>query len=286
MARKLTKSRLAIKTVLIFVWILLSIYSTSILVGKLAQEYFLKEENVNIFSNSFTNNSSNTTTSLELNIISESLFFILLLLGNRLFFHVKIKIATRRFAWGLIYVLPLGIFLIGNVIQALNTLISKQIDQNEIILALVFSVIVGIAEEFAFRGLILGNLLTYHKKSLFYYFSAILIQGFFFGGLHLVNLDRQTFSVTFTQIIYASAIGIIFGVVYEKSGSIVITILAHALIDGLAFIADPTAVMKKSLETLPSSTYVAMAGILLFIIAYEALTILLANKAKMDKIWQ
>ncbi|EJO07537.1 CPBP family intramembrane glutamic endopeptidase [Oenococcus oeni] len=286
MARKLTKSRLAVKTVLILVWILLSIYSTSILVGKLAQEYFLKEENVNIFSNSFTNNSSNTTTSLELNIISESLFFILLFLGNRLFFHVKIKIATRRFAWGLIYVLPLGIFLIGNVIQAFNTLINKQIDQNEIILALVFSVIVGIAEEFAFRGLILGNLLTYHKKSLFYYFSAILIQGFFFGGLHLVNLDRQTFSVTFTQIIYASAIGIIFGVVYEKSGSIVITILAHALIDGLAFIADPTAVMKKSLETLPSSTYVVMAGILLFIIAYEALTILLANKAKMDKIWQ
>ncbi|MFV8763038.1 CPBP family intramembrane glutamic endopeptidase [Oenococcus oeni X2L] len=286
MVRKLTKSRLAVKTVLIFVWILLSIYSTSILVGKLAQEYFLKEENINIFSNSFTNNSSNTTTSLELNIISESLFFILLFLGNRLFFDVKIKIATRRFAWGLIYVLPLGIFLIGNVIQALNTLINKQIDRNEIILTLVFSVIVGIAEEFAFRGLILGNLLTYHKKSLFYYFSAILIQGFFFGGLHLVNLDRQTFSVTFTQIIYASAIGIIFGVVYEKSGSIVITILAHALIDGLAFIADPTAIMKKSLETLPSSTYVVMAGILLFIIAYAALTILLANKAKLDKIWQ
>ncbi|AZZ60783.1 CPBP family intramembrane metalloprotease [Oenococcus sp. UCMA 16435] len=286
MVRKLTKSRLAVKTVSIFVWTLFSIYLTSLLIGKLAQEYFLKTENINIFSKSFTNNSLNTTTSLELNIISESLFFILLLLGNLFFFHIRIKIATRRFAWGFLYVLPLGVFLIGNIVQAISTLVNKPIDQTEIILALIFSMIVGVTEEFAFRGLILGNLLAYPKKDLLCYFSAILIQGFFFGGLHLVNLDRQTFSVTFTQIIYASAIGIIFGVVYEKSGSIIITILAHALIDGLAFIADPTAIMKKNLETLPSSTYAVMTGILLFIIAYAALTILLANKAKMDKIWQ
>ncbi len=286
MTDKLSKSSLANKTLLIFLWIIASLFVTSGLVKTVARQYFLIVKHVNISARSFNENTANISTSLILNIVAELLFFALLMIGNRLFFHIRIKLATRRFAWGLLYVLPICLFLIGNSVQAVNTVMHTTLDPTVTSLSIIFSLIVGLTEETAFRGIMLGNLLKHSNKSLSYYFVIVLVQGFFFGGLHLVNLGRQTFSVTFSQVIYASAIGIIFGVVYTKTGSLIITILAHALIDALAFIADPSAILAKNAATVPSATYLVMGGILLFMIAYAALTILLADKSKMTQIWQ
>ena len=78
---------------------------------------------------------------------------------------------------------------------------------------IVVAVVPGICEEFFFRGAILSNLLPFGRT------NAILISSFFFSMMHQ-NVG---------QFFYTFAVGIILGLVYERTGSIWNCTLIHIL---------------------------------------------------------
>ena len=78
---------------------------------------------------------------------------------------------------------------------------------------IVIAVVPGICEELFFRGAILGNLLPFGRT------NAVLISAFFFAMMHQ-NAG---------QLFYTFAVGIVLGLVYERTGSIWNCILIHIL---------------------------------------------------------
>ncbi|WP_334331674.1 MULTISPECIES: CPBP family intramembrane glutamic endopeptidase [unclassified Companilactobacillus] len=87
---------------------------------------------------------------------------------------------------------------------------------------------IGLAEEYICRGLLLGLALKlFHQNVL----GSVLFSSVIFGCLHLTNLASLPIGYVAGQVIFASAIGMLFGTVYVKTKSLWIVIGLHALRD-------------------------------------------------------
>ena len=92
--------------------------------------------------------------------------------------------------------------------------------------------LVGFLEEVIFRGLLFKGMAKNNVR------TAILVSALTFGIGHIVNLfTGQTSVETVMQIIFAVSWGFILTMVCYKSGSIIPSILAHALIDAFSMFA-------------------------------------------------
>ncbi len=93
------------------------------------------------------------------------------------------------------------------------------------IFAVVSMLLTGFIEEMIFRGFLFRFLLKKDPAPV-----AITISAVTFGIGHIVNLfTGQTSLETVIQVFYAIAWGFIFTVVFYKSGSLLICIIAHSL---------------------------------------------------------
>lgn len=92
--------------------------------------------------------------------------------------------------------------------------------------ALVLSLLVGIAEEGMFRGLLVSSLLP---KGIW---PAVLISAVLFAATHLVNLLSGTsWGYVFGQLVLAFGIGVLFATLRLRTGSIWPGIILHATRD-------------------------------------------------------
>lgn len=81
-----------------------------------------------------------------------------------------------------------------------------------------------VIEEFLFRGLILrGFLLNYSKK------TAIILSALIFGFIHL--------HLSVAQVVVGVGLGVLYGIWYVRTGSLVPGLVGHALQNGLISIA-------------------------------------------------
>lgn len=80
---------------------------------------------------------------------------------------------------------------------------------------LIVAVMAPIAEEFICRKLIIDRLLPYGE------WIAVITSGVFFGLIH----------GNFYQFFYAALLGILFGIVYVKTGKLIHTILMHGIVN-------------------------------------------------------
>ncbi|MDD6428553.1 MAG: type II CAAX endopeptidase family protein [Lachnospiraceae bacterium] len=91
-------------------------------------------------------------------------------------------------------------------------------------LMLIYSAILGpISEELVFRGLTLG----YFKKSMSFFWANIL-QALLFGLIH-GNL---------IQFVYAFLLGLMFGFIAHRTGSLLVTIILHISFNSLSFVIE------------------------------------------------
>lgn len=91
---------------------------------------------------------------------------------------------------------------------------------------------VGFLEEVIFRGFLYRAMRDEGTR------CAILISGVTFGIGHIVNLlNGAEFLPTLMQICYATAIGVLFTVIYHKSGSLVPCIISHCAVNMLSVFA-------------------------------------------------
>ena len=113
------------------------------------------------------------------------------------------------------------------------------ISGGEIILFFVAMVMVGVSEELMFRGVLLSSCLEYFgESSVLSLKKAIIISGSIFGAFHIFNvLIGASLSGSIVQALNAIVLGIVFGVVYVRSGkNIWPCIVLHSIQDTAAFL--------------------------------------------------
>ncbi len=113
---------------------------------------------------------------------------------------------------------------------------------------------VGILEEIIFRGLLFKALC---KDS---YKAAVVISSVTFGIGHIVNLlNGAAFLPTLLQIIYATAAGFLFTVLFQKSGTLLPCIVTHCVINSLSVFGA---------ERVPALDYIAAASLTVISLLY------------------
>ena len=109
------------------------------------------------------------------------------------------------------------------IYQELFDMIGLSGDSNMTVTLFLYVVLLGpVAEELAFRGLTF----FYARRAAGFWIANIL-QAFLFGAMHLNPL----------QGIYAFALGLLFGLVFEKSRNILITIVLHILFNAVGVLS-------------------------------------------------
>lgn len=116
---------------------------------------------------------------------------------------------------------------------------------------------VGFLEELIFRGLLFKALCKSGVK------QAIIISGLTFGIGHIVNLLRGAEVIsTLLQLVYAAALGVLFAIIFYKSGSIIPCVISHAVTNSLsAFaveISNMNAIIISAVLTVVSVIYAAV----------------------------
>jgi len=85
--------------------------------------------------------------------------------------------------------------------------------------------VVGPTEELLFRGVVQTGL----RQSLGQW--GIVIGALLFGFFHLINLVFQPLGTTALQVLTATVIGLVFGVLYDRTRNLVGASLAHSVAD-------------------------------------------------------
>ena len=99
----------------------------------------------------------------------------------------------------------------------------------EILFHILTMVGVGFLEELIFRGFLFRMMEKNHVK------SAVAVSALTFGIGHIVNLlNGAELIPTLMQICYATAIGYLFVILFQKSGSLIPCILTHCLVNSLS----------------------------------------------------
>lgn len=131
-----------------------------------------------------------------------------------------------RFSWGkYLYFLPLLLLASTNLWQG----ICPRYGVLETVLYILSMIGVGILEEIIFRGFLFTALRTENLK------RAVIISSLTFGIGHIVNLlNGAQLLPTLLQLVYATAAGFLFTVIFLRSGSLLPCIAAHCLVNSLS----------------------------------------------------
>jgi len=123
----------------------------------------------------------------------------------------------------------------------------------ETALYVVSMLFVGLIEELIFRGLLFNALKADSLK------RAVIISSVTFGIGHIVNLlNGAAFLPTLLQIVYATAIGFLFTILFLKTGSLLPCIFAHSFVNASSAFAAPQSTASE-LSSAIVMTLVAIA---------------------------
>lgn len=144
----------------------------------------------------------------------------------------------RTTSAALVWVLPT---LLPALLNAFPGLVPPGLAQAGGFLAL--ALMVGFVEETAFRGLMLRALQPLGT------WRAVLITTVLFSATHLMNvLAGEGGLQAVLQLLYSAAIGFAFTAIVLRTGTIWPLVVAHGLIDFVAFLQDPSLLLPVHVE--------------------------------------
>lgn len=195
-------------------------------------------------------------------VLSGLVLIVLLLFKNSYVFTQKSESLVTGLFYGLFYIIGSVLFMLlfgvgsggfGSGLALLNLLTG--------------CLLVGICEEFLCRGWLLNEFLERFgdsKKGVWY---SIIVSGLIFGLMHFGNmLSGQALVQTVTQVLNASVIGIVFGVIYYKTKNIWSVIILHALWDFSLFLGN-VAPVTESVEMISSFSVIGIVFTVLLMLA-------------------
>ena len=102
----------------------------------------------------------------------------------------------------------------------------------------IFALLVGIYEEFLCRGWLLNEFLERYGETKKGVWISIIASGIIFGLIHFINVSSNGFAGTVTQVLSASATGILFGFIYYRTKNIWACVFLHGFYDFCLMLAD------------------------------------------------
>lgn len=137
---------------------------------------------------------------------------------------------SDKWSFKLLNCIPIYLFILGILSFIGNDITQVQI--SNIILLFVACMMVGFAEEFIFRGLLIPLFIKkyrYHKNGIF---LSIFFSALFFGLSHLINLSvNENIPQVIAQVIFATFMGIFFASVLIKTNKLIPIAITHGLIN-------------------------------------------------------
>ena len=199
-------------------------------------------------------------------------FIVLLFWKNSYVFIQKQEkfISSLRYGWfyiimGILFMLLYGGSAINNIPGVINTAI--------------FALLVGIYEEFLCRGWLLNEFLERYGNTKKGVWISIIASGVIFGLIHFINVSSSGFAGTLTQVLSASASGILFGFIYYKTKNIWSVVFLHAYWDFTLFLGELSPVTQVT-ANFSGTNIIAIIGSILLVIS--ELLILIPFKNDID----
>lgn len=152
-----------------------------------------------------------------------------------------------------------SMFALNILVQSfeLENLLEEQLTalSHNVVGALTISVFAPLLEEVLFRGAIQGYMMRKFKP-----WTAIICSALVFGLIHMNPV----------QIVYATLLGIIFGWIYYRTGSLLPVILGHILNNSFATIVTLSGVEEESI-TSADTTEKFIMGLVFIVATFAAL---------------
>lgn len=151
---------------------------------------------------------------------------------------------------GIRNLVPCLAMLVVCLLKFIHPLAEFGITFDQLIYAAVLATEAGVFEEFLMRGLPLGNIL-WKKDSRKQFIGLAFYTSFFFGLMHIANLFKGgDIPGVVGQVFNATCVGVLFAAIYLRTGSIIPTIILHALWDASSFL-DPVYIANKTMFPAP-----------------------------------
>ena len=138
---------------------------------------------------------------------------------------------SRVSAKQMLYYLPIFVLLTANLWYDIKLNLSVF----ETVLYILVMLGVGFLEEIIFRGLLFNAMLKDNVK------AAIIVSSLTFGMGHIINLINGSgaeFLPNMMQVVYASAAGFMFVMIYYRTKSLLICIITHGVFNALSVFAN------------------------------------------------
>jgi len=178
------------------------------------------------------------------------------------------KLSSRR----MLYYLPVIIMLTANLWYG----VSLTTGALETVFYMLSMLCVGFLEEVIFRGLLFEAMRTDNPR------AAVIVSAVTFGIGHIVNLVNGSGAEllpNLLQVVYATAAGFMFVMIYLRSGSLLVCIGAHGLFNALSVFAhEASATTARQILTCVLLTLI-MGG-------YAAYLALSFQKKRENKWWK
>ena len=92
-------------------------------------------------------------------------------------------------------------------------------------------ILVGVAEELVFRGIIAQTLLERYGTARAGVWKACLVSGVLFGAAHLSNLIGSAPFGVLMQCVFAASLGVMLAAIYFRTGNLWVTVFLHSAMD-------------------------------------------------------
>lgn len=193
---------------------------------------------------------------------------------------------TDTWSFKLLNVIPVYLFILGILSFRGNDV--SQIQIGNVILLFIACLMVGFAEEFIFRGLLVPLFIKkyhHHKKGIF---LSIFFSALFFGISHLINVSvNDNIPQVIGQVIYATFIGIFFASVLLKTNKLLPLAITHGLINFFFLLGTlPSIDDNPEIETSTQSVSDQIVGTIPSILIFLPLLIaglIISRKINRDK---
>lgn len=141
-------------------------------------------------------------------------------------------------------------------------------------------ILVGVAEELVFRGIIAQTLLERYGTARAGVWKACLVSGVLFGAAHLSNLLGSAPFGVLMQCVFAGSLGVLFAAIYFRTGNLWVLVFLHGAQDAASLLAGGL-YGTENLSTAVSSYDSTM---LLSVLVYLIPTFFLLRKKKIGEV--
>jgi len=195
-------------------------------------------------------------------LVSDLLVFLIAFFLNNRYFKQKVHwFNPKNFGQQLYTALPAII-----IVAFLDSPMLRVTDFKVKLRVILLCLLVGLAEEYIFRGLLVSLFLKVLHNNVF---GAVIGSSIMFGMIHFMNLRSLPIGYVSSQVIFAAAIGILFGTIYVKTRNLSIVILLHALRDMFPMFSNKMMAQAAKTEFSMVSLYAMVVFLLItLLIAY------------------